>query len=148
MYAVQKTALEYLACGFKPVPLPPRSKGPRLRGWQDLRIEVGQVEHYFNDPDANIGLILGEPSGWLVDVDLDCPEAVQLADQFLPPTPAVTGRPSAPRSHRWYIAEGAKTERHSDPDRGMIVELRSTGLQTVVGPSVHPDADERYWLSI
>jgi Bifunctional DNA primase/polymerase, N-terminal len=91
----------------------------------------------------NVGIILGEPSGWLVDVDLDCPEAIELADQFLPPTPAITGRPSAPRSHRWYIAVGAVTEKHSALDGSMIVELRSTGTQTVVGPSVHP-AGETY----
>ena len=91
----------------------------------------------------NVGIILGEPSGWLVDVDLDCDEAIELADQYLPPTPAITGRPSAPRSHRWYIAAGATTEKahRSAYDGSMIVELRSTGAQTVVGPSVHPDGE-------
>ena len=72
-------------------------------------------------------------STWIAD------EAIELADQYLPPTPAITGRLSAPRSHRWYIAVGASTEKHTDPNDGsMIVELRSTGTQTVVGPSIHP----------
>ena len=86
--------------------------------------------------------VIGEPSGWLVDVDLDCPEAIALADEYLPPTHSITGRPSALRSHRWYIAVGAKTEKHTDPTNGsMIVELRSTGAQTVVGPSIHPSGE-------
>jgi len=91
---------------------------------------------------CNVGIILGEPSGWLVDVDLDCPEAIELADQYLPHTPAITGRPSSLKSHRWYIAANAITEKHQDPSNGsMIVELRSTGGQTVVGPSIHPDGE-------
>ncbi|MCA9309574.1 MAG: bifunctional DNA primase/polymerase, partial [Phycisphaerales bacterium] len=93
---------------------------------------------------GNIGLLLGTPSGGLVDIDLDCVEAVELAPQFLPPTVTVTGRPSRPRSHWWYVCPDAITVKHKDPVSGaMIVELRSTGSQTVVGPSTHPD-DEPY----
>lgn len=119
------------------MPLRPRSKTPSRREWTNLRLSSEVFP-----ANSNIGIILGEPSGWLVDVDLDCPEAIELADSYLPPTSAITGRPSAPRSHRWYIAIGATTEKHTDPNDGsMIVELRSTGTQTVVGPSVHPDGD-------
>src|SRR6056297_1837287 len=119
------------------VPLRPRSKSPARRDWTSLRL----TPEVFPEG-CNIGLILGEPSGWLVDVDLDCPEAIELADRYLPPTPAVTGRPSAPKSHHWYVATGATTEKHVDRrDGSMIVELRSTGAQTVVGPSIHPDGE-------
>ncbi|MFV0442619.1 MAG: hypothetical protein ACK5Q5_03505, partial [Planctomycetaceae bacterium] len=69
----------------------------------------------------------------------------ELADQFLPPTSAMTGRAGKPCSHRWYYAEGAKTKQHRDPiANNMIVELRSTGGQTVVGPSIHPDDGSQY----
>lgn len=123
------------------VPIPARTKRPVAKGWPDLRIGESEVGQHFK-PNDNIGLILGEPSGWLIDVDLDCEEARELADQYLPATGAITGRPSAPKSHRWYIAEGAKTEKHTDPQsNAMIVELRSTGGQTVIGPSVHPGGE-------
>ncbi|XZE55942.1 bifunctional DNA primase/polymerase [Planctomycetaceae bacterium SH139] len=129
----------YRQRGWYCVPLRPRSKSPARRDWTNLRL----APDVFPD-NCNVGIILGEPSGWLVDVDLDCPEAIELADQYLPPTPAITGRPSSPKSHRWYIAANATTEKHQDPSDGsMIVELRSTGGQTVVGPSIHPD-DEPY----
>ena len=81
------------------MPLRVGSKSPARRDWTKLRLEP----EVFPDP-GNIGIILGEPSGWLVDVDLDCDEAIELADQYLPPTAAITGRPSSPKSHRWYIA--------------------------------------------
>lgn len=127
----------YRQRGWYCVPLRPRSKSPSRRDWTNLRL----VPEVFPES-GNIGIILGEPSGWIVDVDLDCAEAIELADQYLPPTPAVTGRPSAPKSHRWYIAAGATTQKHTDPtDGSMIVELRSTGAQTVAGPSIHPDGE-------
>ena len=134
MSSVRGQVAAYRQRGWWCVPLRVGSKSPARRNWTKLRLEP----EVFPDP-GNLGIILGEPSGWLVDVDLDCEEAIELADQYLPPTPAITGRPSAPKSHRWYIASGATTEKHTDPnDRSMIVELRSTGTQTVVGPSVHP----------
>lgn len=129
----------YRQRGWYCVPLRPRSKSPSRRDWTNLRLSPD----VFPD-NCNVGIILGEPSGWLVDVDLDCAEAIEIADQYLPPTPAITGRPSSPKSHRWYIAANATTEKHQDPrDGSMIVELRSAGGQTVVGPSIHPDG-ERY----
>ncbi|TWU62287.1 bifunctional DNA primase/polymerase [Crateriforma conspicua] len=134
---VRSQVAAYRERGWWCVPLKPKSKSPSRRDWTSLRLEPDVF------PDrCNIGLILGEPSGWLVDVDLDCPEAIELADQYLPLTPAITGRPSSPKSHRWYIAAGATTDKHTDPtDGSMIVELRSTGGQTVVGPSIHPDGE-------
>jgi antirestriction protein ArdC len=131
----------YIRRGFAPVPVPPGMKAPAKRNWQDLRMTETTAPHAFHRA-GNIGLLLGEPSGHLVDVDLDCQEARDLADRFLPPTDAITGRPSSPRSHRWYIAEGAETHQRRDPtDRSSIVEIRSTGAQTLVGPSVHPSGE-------
>ena len=141
MDGVRDQVAIYRRRGWWSVPLHPRSKTPVRNDWPNVRVEADDIKSHFSAKD-NVGLILGEPSGWLVDVDLDCDEAIELADQYLPPTPAITGRPSAPRSHRWYIAIGATTDKHTDPsDSSMIVELRSTGTQTVVGPSIHPDGE-------
>jgi len=135
-----QAAQDYLKRGLVPIPIPAGQKGPRLPGWQKLRPREADLSILFGSA-GNIGLLLGEPSGGLIDVDLDCEEARELADQFLPPTPAVTGRPSAPGSHRWYFAD-VETKKHADPvDKTMIVELRGTGCQTVVGPSIHPSGE-------
>ncbi len=139
-----EAAREYVRRGWRVVPIPFKRKGATIDAWGRMDLTEADLPTYFDQP-ANIGLILGEPSGWLVDVDLDCPEAIELAEQYLPPTPAVTGRPSKPRSHYWYYAPGAITDRHADPvTNRMIAEFRSTGVQTVVGPSIHPDVHEPY----
>ncbi len=139
-----EAAREYVRRGWCVVPIPYKQKGAVIKGWEQLRLTDKELPEYFDQP-ANIGIALGEPSHWLVDVDLDCPEAIELADQFLPPTPAITGRLGKLRSHRWYYAEGTGTKQHKDPiSHKMIVELRSTGGQTVVGPSIHPDDGSQY----
>jgi P4 family phage/plasmid primase-like protien len=141
--SILDAARRYHGRGYAPIPLPAGEKKPAIRGWNALRLSEDDLPVHF-DGTCNIGLLLGEPSGGLVDVDLDCDEAVDLAGQYLPATPAISGRPSRPGSHRWYICQGAATVQHRDPRTGtMIAELRSTGAQTVVGPSLHPDG-ERY----
>jgi hypothetical protein len=134
-----EAAQYYIDRDFAVVPIPPGCKAPVVYGWQSRKFCARDFS-----PASNIGIVLGEPSGWLIDIDLDAADARELADELLPPTDAVSGRPSSPRSHRWYIARGATTKKFADPTtRKMIVELRSTGCQTVVGPSIHPSG-ERY----
>lgn len=139
---VLTAARDYTDRGFFCVPIPHGEKGPRRKGWNELRLTTEQIGSEFM-PNNNVGVILGEASGWLTDVDLDCEEAVRLADQYLPPTGMVTGRDGRPRSHWWYVCENAETVRLNEQSTGdTIVELRSSGLQTVVGPSVHPDGGQ------
>ncbi|HVU63063.1 MAG TPA: phage/plasmid primase, P4 family [Phycisphaerales bacterium] len=139
-----EAAQDLLRQGRIPIPVPAGKKCPAMSQWQRFRPHAAELPEHFSGA-GNIGVLLGEPSGGLVDVDLDCPEALELADRFLPHTPVVTGRRSTPRSHRWYIAVGATTAQYRDPTtRKMIVELRSTGAQTLVGPSVHPESRESY----
>jgi hypothetical protein len=93
--------------------------------------------------------LLGEPSNGLVDVDLDWPEA-RIAARYILPATRTSGRESCPDSHRWYYADPlpAKTKRYKlpgDGDDNCVVELRSTGAQTLVAPSRHPDGDRYIW---
>ena len=141
MSALLEAAMTYLRRGWMPVYVPSGTKRPVEKNWQKQRLTEADLPAHFERA-GNIGLILGEASSGLVDVDLDCPEARELADQFLPATPAMTGRKSAPRSHRWYISDVPATKQFRDPKtREMIVELRSTGGQTLVGPSVHESGE-------
>lgn len=141
MAELLEAAGQYVARGWCVVPIPAGQKGPVVPGWQSLRLRAEDLPAHFGAA-GNVGLILGEPSGGLVDVDLDCDEAVSLAAEYLPPTAAVSGRASRPGSHRWYVAEGATTRRHQDPrTKAAIVEIRSTGAQTVVWPSIHPSGE-------
>jgi hypothetical protein len=139
-----KYAKSYINKGMAVVPVPANNKRPVLSGWQILRIGLEEIPHYFNSKPQNIGVLLGEPSGWLVDVDLDVPEAVSCAPYFLPKS-LKSGRESSLGSHWWYRSEGASTEKFKDADGATLLELRSTGCQTVVEPSVHPEGDRYLW---
>ena len=70
---VRNAARDYLRAGFAPIPIPKGEKAPKLRGWQKLRLSDDQVDEFFRDT-GNIGLLLGEPSGGRIDVDLDYPK--------------------------------------------------------------------------
>ena len=72
--------LSYIRRGWATVPVPLREKAPRIRGWTKLRITEAEAPSYFAGP-GNIGVILGEASGGLVDIDLDCSEAINFRTQ-------------------------------------------------------------------
>ena len=142
-----KAAARYIERGWAPVPIPARQKGPQISDWQHLRIGLEDVPRYFNNG-QNVGIITGKASGWLVTVDLDCPEAVALAGRFLEPT-LTGGRESVPDGHWWYIAPGVEHREFEGipktASEGTILELRSTDHQTVVEPSVHPSGERYRW---
>lgn len=129
--------------GVAPIPVPAGEKNPNRKGWESERITEEDVPHHWTNG-QNVGVLCGEPSGWLVDVDLDSPEAAEIADLFLPPTLA-SGREGRPRSHRWYRCEGAPSRDWKDIGGEKLVELRSTGRQTLVAPSVHPEGGRYMW---
>jgi P4 family phage/plasmid primase-like protien len=148
-----QAALSYIERGWFPVPAPYEQKGPTITNWPDLRINNDNLHEYFNGSPQNIGVLLGVSDG-LVDVDLDCSEAIKLAPFFLPSTHLRGGRGERPNSHWFYQCSDFQTiqfsHRKKDDGDGMIVEIRgfsSTGtpLQTLVHPSVHPTGDKYIW---
>ena len=145
-------ALAYTRRGWRVIPIPARSKNPNRPGWQEERLDESDLPRLFSNG-QNIGVLMGEPSGWLIDVDLDRPEALILADKFLPETAAIFGRPSAPGSHRLYTCE-TSTKKFNLPkawdggaDKETVVEIRSTGAQTVFPGSVHPEGEPIIWFN-
>ncbi len=143
MASVLQAALSWIERGASPIPVPYRSKRPILQGWEALRIGAEQATQFFNGERQNIGVLWGAASRGLVDVDLDSAAAVELATHLLPPT-ASYGRPSAPRSHRVYRCPDVLTRKWASPEKGMLLELRSDGTQSLVPPSRHDQDDEAY----
>jgi hypothetical protein len=92
-----RAAEKYVRRGLAVVPIPTGQKRPALEGWEKLRLGDEDLRHHFNGKPQNIGLLLGEPSGGLVDVDLDVPEARRVAGRFLEPT-LTSGRRGNPHS--------------------------------------------------
>jgi hypothetical protein len=145
-------AREYVRRGFRVVPVPRGEKGPRIAGWQNLRLADADLSKNFHDG-KNVGVLTGEASG-LADVDLDCPEAHRLAPTFLPATQMIHGRSGNPQSHFWYrVSPSPKHAKFddpirskSDPKKATLVELRSDEHQTIVPPSVHPSGERLSWV--
>jgi hypothetical protein len=141
--AVRKAAASYIQNGNYPIPIPHETKGPILKEWPALRLSEDQIPSYFDKEQMNLGLILGEASNGLVDIDLDCRETRILAGSYLPDTGQIWGRDSSPSSHWLFQCRPVpKSMTFKDPVSGeMLVELRSDGQQTVAPPSVHPSGE-------
>ncbi|MBZ5643434.1 MAG: DUF3987 domain-containing protein [Acidobacteriia bacterium] len=143
-------ARAYIRRGLVVIPIPRGEKRPRISGWQNLRLGEADLPTMFSGSE-NVGVILGQVSGYLIDVDLDCTEALACADYFLPNTSSVFGRASKPRSHRLYrVSPSPHYLKFEDPRRGRsvsgntIIELRQDGHQTLFPPS-EADGEIRVW---
>jgi hypothetical protein len=142
-----KYARKYIRYGWSVIPISSNEKAPHLKGWQNLRLTKSDLAEHFQGG-GNIGILLGEPSGNLLDTDLDCGEAIFLAPAFLPPTGRIHGRKSKPLSHWYYYSQDfLKPEKFCDTDGICLVEIRSTGQQTIAPPSVHPSGERVRWAS-
>lgn len=150
---VRQAAEDLLRSGIVPVPVLRGDKRPAVSQWQELRPTKDDLDDLFPEGEArNIGVLLGEPSGGLVDIDCDCPEAVTAASKILHEASVRSGRGADTASHYWFrVTDGAppRTQKFTDPVKpgAVLVELRSTGGQTVVPPSIHPDGTPYRWIT-
>ena len=148
---LSRKAADYMAQGWAVIPMKPRTKEPAHCGWQSVAYRPEELPEAFPDG-HNIAAVLGERSRHLVDVDLDCDIAVELAPQFLPQTEARFGRDSRPGSHYLYNAADAtyRTFKYPDgwvpKDEQMMLEIRAGGgRQVMLPPSVHPSGEAVRW---
>lgn len=144
-------AQKYLSEGWSPIPIPSGEKGPRIADWERTTFAPAD----FGDDD-NIGVHLGKHAAGpgLYDIDLDDKWAPIAADILLAPTDRIHGRPSKPRSHRFYTCD--ETLEHFaihglGGANDTLVELRGISpnskayTQTVIPPSVHPSGEVLAW---
>lgn len=145
---VRDAVRAYTEFGLVVVPVEHKGKRPLANTWQQSKVS-DHVGAFDSDEAMNVGVLLGSRSGGTVDIDLDTPRARSLADEYLPPTPAVFGRASAPRSHRIYRVTGepGRGKRYADDTGATAVEWRADGGQTVFPPSVHTSGESIQWAS-
>jgi hypothetical protein len=112
------------------------------------------VAQHFNGAPGNIGVLLGAPSGHLIDVDLDFPECLPFARIFLPDTRQF-GRQSNPVSHWLYIVEDApnkemfrstRTTAEGKKESEMVVEIRGNTHQSIFPGSTHTTGEPIRWV--
>jgi hypothetical protein len=154
-------ALEYIGRGYSPVPVPYKTKHPKLQRWQKLRITAETAERYFNGELQNVGVLFGPASQGLTDIDLDSREAIRLAREFLPTTQAVFGRASKPTSHWEYITDLSESEKKAriafvepkalnrNGEDVTLLEVRigggGKGSQSIYPGSVHESGEAIRW---
>jgi Bifunctional DNA primase/polymerase, N-terminal len=88
-------AHRYLRRGWAPISIPLGQKAPILKDRPHARFDAEELSGHFARA-QNIGILLGDPSGGLTDIDLDTPEAVVLAPRILPASGAIFGRRQLP----------------------------------------------------
>jgi Bifunctional DNA primase/polymerase, N-terminal len=132
----KKMVSDYILHEFSPIPIQYKSKQPVNKGWPNLRISNDDIGTYFKGDPINIGILTGQASKGLVDVDIDDTNALRFAPWFLPETKCIFGRASKPRSHWVYRVPQSGTHEQFK-SQGMIVEVRGNRLCTVFPGSVH-----------
>lgn len=123
--------------GAVPLALLAGTKEPAAKNWA-TPTSGDELARLLARGPHNLGLLLGERGGAIVDVDLDDPDACAVAAHVLPIT-ATFGRASQPRSHYIYRCDGSfAPAKFTRPGGSVILELRGDGQQTMVPPSIHP----------
>ena len=150
---ILRAAKQYLELGIEPVPVKARDKAA-VNDWKIAPpVTLENVVSRFSEG-QNIGVRFGRRSRGLVDVDLDCDEALRLASSFLPVTGRVFGRASSPRSHWLYRSDLHESEdiaalAYKHPiTKETLIELRigadgdDHDAMTVAPPSIHKETGE------
>jgi P4 family phage/plasmid primase-like protien len=134
--------------GIAVIPVAEGEKNPNRLGWQKERYHIEDVPRLWNNGQG-VGILWGAPSDGRVDIDCDWPEAAAAASYIAPET-RTFGRLSSPASHFVLHATGTipKTKRYKLPGEGddnAVVELLSTGTQSLAPPSLHDSGERRRW---
>ncbi|EFM09538.1 phage/plasmid primase, P4 family [Paenibacillus curdlanolyticus YK9] len=127
-------------------------KRPLLREWQHISVpDWASINHWFKKyPTANIGLVLGSPSG-IVAIDVDGDKGTELLQQMsggdLPDTVSF----STPNGLRYLYRAPAgitlKKHKRSDPSLPHNeCALMGEGNLTVLPPSIHHSGKTYEWI--
>ncbi|MGB9792573.1 MAG: bifunctional DNA primase/polymerase, partial [Thermacetogeniaceae bacterium] len=141
-----KAAIYYVNRGWSVIPLRPRDKRPLLPSWQEFqrrRATKEEVSEWWRKwPEANIGLITGTVSGFVV-LDLDSMLALETAkNQGIPQTPTVaTGK----GYHVYFVHPGFSVQNAAGLAGVQGLDVRGDGGYVVAPPSVHPSGRRYVW---
>lgn len=143
-------AARYHDMGYNVLPLRPMTKRPFSNGWSEWchrKQQSFQVDSWASShADFNIGIVLGEASGIIaLDFDNDVNGLHAKIEALVPGSPA---RKKGNKGYTsFYRFNGERAKKWYKDDKA-VVEILSTGNQTVVPPSIHPDTKQAYtWLS-
>lgn len=129
---------KYIEMGLNVTPL--NGKRPFLSEWQLANRDYDELTEKY--PACNIGLICGELSGVIaIDIDLKDPDLINRVLAIIPPSEVrKRGAKGVTLFYRYQGEVNQKLFFNGET----AVELLSTGNQTVLPPSIHPDTKMPY----
>ncbi len=134
----QRLGREYMGLGLKVYRTPLGEK--KMGAGAEVTDEELLATVFPHDAVNNVGVGM---TGNRVDVEMDSPGSVAMADDFLPRTGAVFGRAAKPRSHRLYeVEDGAENVK-----RAGKVDVWTAGSSQRINfpPSLHPSDERALW---
>lgn len=153
-----RTAVSYAQLGWEVFPCGVREKRPHReakKGCNDGTTDLNSIVNFWTfEPNANIAIVCGQPSGGLLVIDLDVDEAkgkdgVKVLREWeringeLPETAeAETG--SGGR-HLYYYTDRTTIRPSVNPDLG--VDVRCNGSYVIAPGSVHPSGRLYEWIA-
>lgn len=141
-------APKFWEAGYNVLPL--RGKMPVTSGWQEWgrsRQAQFQLDTWCESfPNHNIGIPLGEANGIIgLDFDNDVDGLHAEIEALIPPSPVrKVGNKGYTAFYKWTGQRNKRWRKSGET----VVELLSTGTQTVIPPSIHPDSEKPYiWVT-
>lgn len=153
MNVYRQLAPKYWQNGF--ITIPCEGKAPKVLGWQkwpeDIDAQREKINQYISlKPNSNIGLVLGDINK-VVAVDIDVTDEAFLNDLLdLIPYSMYTkkGKKGITLFYEYAGNKSQKSTRYAKGESTYQLEILSTGNQTVLPPSIHPDTKTPYfWVS-
>lgn len=136
---------KYLELGLSLIPLVPRGKNPLIESWSEFSSRLPsleEAERWDHLPSKNFGMVCG-PASNLIGLDIDTDEKFILDN--CPKSPLVKRGKKGETRFFQYNPE-ISSQRLGGKQSG--IDILSTGRQTVIPPSIHPETKKPYvWLT-
>jgi hypothetical protein len=140
------------------VPIAPGTKRPgkwsKQDGWEGMgdwtrytkrRPTEIELSHWTHWPDAGLGVVLGEISNLTcIDKDYDLPGGEDALQRFIPDS--IVSKRGEKGWTRFYQFNGERSCSFDVNDR-RVLDILSTGRQTVIPPTMHPSGCHYVWTS-
>lgn len=143
-------AQKYFEAGYNILPLAKGGQQPVINGWQEWgkrKQPQFQIDNWVNIyGDGNIGLPLGESNNIVaLDFDIDINGLHAKIIAMIKPSPV---RKFGSKGFTAFYRYNGERNRRWKTEGETVVELLSTGTQTVMPQSIHPDTGKPYiWLT-
>ncbi len=152
--ANKKWALYYASLGLGIIPAPKGEKGPVKPGWPELATsDPEQISAWWDEvPDQNIGFVAGKKSHGIIVIDLDVDgstgeDGLSVIKKWASENGKLpkTWQDITPRggTHLYYHSDKPIENNKKILHEG--IEIRASGLNTILPPSLHPNGRMYRW---